>query len=107
MIISGGYNIYEEEVESVMAQHPKVKDVAVIGIPDEKWGEAVKAVVILKPDAQVTEGEIIEFCKNKLASYKKPRSIDFVAEFPRLDSGKLAKQKLRDKYWEGYNLKIS
>ena len=107
MTISGGYNIYEEEVEQAIAEHPMVKEVAVIGVPDDKWGEAVKAVVVLRPNTQATDEEIIEFCKQKLPSYKKPRSVDFSTELPRLSSGKLAKQKLRDKYWQGYRKKIS
>jgi len=107
MTISGGYNIYEEEVEQVIAEHPKVKEVAVIGVPDETWGEAVKAVVVLKPNTQATEEEIKEFCKQKLPSYKKPRSVDFSAGLPRFSSGKLAKQKLRDKYWKGLKKKVS
>jgi acyl-CoA synthetase (AMP-forming)/AMP-acid ligase II len=107
MIISGGYNIYEEEVERVLAEHPRVKEVAVIGVPDEKWGEAVKAIVALSPGAQVREEEIIEFCKESLAGYKKPKSVDFVTALPRLSSGKIAKQQLREKYWEGHEKKIA
>jgi long-chain acyl-CoA synthetase len=107
MIISGGYNIYEEEVERVLAAHPKVKEAAVIGVPDEKWGEAVKAIVSLRPGVEVREEEIIEFCKENLASYKKPRSVDFVAALPRLSSGKVAKQQLREKHWEGHEKKIA
>jgi acyl-CoA synthetase (AMP-forming)/AMP-acid ligase II len=103
IIISGGYNIYEEEVEGVLARHPKVKEVAVIGVPDEKWGEAVKAIVVLRPDVQASEKEIIDFCKENMASYKKPQSVDFVTGLLRLSSGKVAKQKLREKYWEGSN----
>jgi acyl-CoA synthetase (AMP-forming)/AMP-acid ligase II len=74
----------------------------VIAVPDEKWGEAVKAVVILKPGLQATEAEIIDFCKDNLASYKKPQSVDFVSSFPRVGAEKVARNKLREKYWAGF-----
>lgn len=107
IIISGGYNIYEEEVEQVLAVHPKIREVVVIGVPDERWGEAVKAIVVLRPDAEATEEELIDFCKKKLPSYKKPQSIDFLTSLPRASAGKVAKQKLRDKYWQGYEKRIA
>jgi acyl-CoA synthetase (AMP-forming)/AMP-acid ligase II len=106
MIISGGYNIYAEEVERVVAAHPKVQEVAVIAVPDEKWGESVKAVVILKPGIQATAMEIIDFCKDNLASYKKPQSVDFVSSLPRVGADKIAKGKLREKYWAGFERKV-
>jgi acyl-CoA synthetase (AMP-forming)/AMP-acid ligase II len=106
MIISGGYNIYAEEVEQVLAAHPKVQEVAVIAVPDEKWGEAVKAVVILKRGVQATEIEIIDFCKDNLASYKKPQSVDFVSSLPRVGAEKIARNKLREKYWAGFERKV-
>jgi fatty-acyl-CoA synthase len=106
MIISGGYNIYAEEVEQALAAHPKVQEVAVIAVPDEKWGEAVKAVVILKPGVQATEIEIIDFCKDSLASYKKPQSVDFVSSFPRVGAEKVARNKLREKYWAGFERRV-
>lgn len=106
MIISGGYNIYAEEVERVVAAHPKVQEVAVIAVPDNQWGEAVKAVCILKPGTEATEAEIIDFCKDNLASYKKPRSVDFVESMPRIGAEKISREKLREKYWAGFEKKI-
>jgi acyl-CoA synthetase (AMP-forming)/AMP-acid ligase II len=106
MIISGGYNIYAEEVERVIAAHPKIQEVAVIGVPDTKWGEAVKAIVVLKPGAEATESEIIDFCKTNLASYKKPQSVDLVTSLPRSDVGKVAKSRLREKYWDGLERRV-
>jgi acyl-CoA synthetase (AMP-forming)/AMP-acid ligase II len=102
MIISGAENIYSAEIERVLTSHPAVSEAAVIGVPDEKWGEAVKAVVILKEGAEATEEEIIEYCKQNMASYKKPKSIDFVKEFPRNEIGKVLKRELRKLYWKGY-----
>jgi len=104
MIISGGANIYPAEIESVFLAHPKVGDVAVFGIPHEEWGEEVKAVV--EPAPGVAAGpalaaELQAFCADKLAKFKTPKSIDFIAEMPRDPNGKLYKRKLRDPYWEG------
>jgi len=104
MIISGGANIYPSEIEAVLLTHPKVADAAVFGIPDEDWGEQVKAAIEpgpgVIPDAEL-EKEIIAFCLERIAKFKCPRSIDFVAEMPRDPNGKLYKRKLRDPYWEG------
>ncbi len=104
MIISGGVNIYPAEIESALQTHPKVADVAVFGIPHDDWGEEVKAVI--EPIAGVEPGEaltedILAFCKERLAKYKTPRSIDYTDEMPRDPNGKLYKRKLRDPYWEG------
>ena len=99
MIISGGENIYSIEVENVLYMHPKVLEAAVFGIPDEKWGETVKASVVLKADETATEEELIHFCKTHLASYKAPKAIDFLPELPKTGSGKLFKKALRDPYW--------
>ena len=99
MIISGGENIYPREVEEVLAQHPAVREVAVIGTPDPQWGEAVVAVVALVAGDNVSERELIEFCRTRIASYKKPRSIDFVAELPKNNYGKILKRALREPYW--------
>ena len=101
MIISGGENIYPREIEEVIVKHPAVREVAVIGIPDSKWGEAVKAVVSLVEGKSVTEDEIIAFCKDNIAGYKKPKSVDFVGELPKNNYGKILKRELRDKYWRG------
>jgi len=104
MIISGGVNIYPQETESHIVMHPKVHDVAVIGVPDEEMGEAVKAVVVPTPDATPgpeLEAELIQFCRAHIAHYKCPRTIDFVTELPRTETGKMAKRKLRAQYWGG------
>jgi long-chain acyl-CoA synthetase len=98
MVISGGANIYPAEVESVLFNHPAVGDAAVIGVPDEQWGERVKAVI--EPRAEVTEAEIIAFCREHLAHYKCPTSVDFVAKLPRDPSGKIRKRDLREPYWQ-------
>ena len=98
MIISGGVNIYPAEIEEELLLHPSVLDVAVIGVPDAKWGEAIKAVIVLREGKNATEEEIIEYCKEKLAGYKRPKSVDFTKELPRLPSGKLIKRELKEKY---------
>jgi acyl-CoA synthetase (AMP-forming)/AMP-acid ligase II len=102
MIISGGVNIYPQEIENVLALHTEVIDVAIIGVPDPEFGEAVKAVVVpADPDAAdaALAAALIEYCRARLAHYKCPRSVDFVAELPRLPTGKLLKRRLRDRYW--------
>jgi acyl-CoA synthetase (AMP-forming)/AMP-acid ligase II len=101
MIISGGVNIYPAEVEAVLHAHPAVMDAAVIGVPDEEFGESVKAVVQVRPGADVTQEELTAFCGERLAGYKKPRSFDFVDELPRDAAGKLLKRRLRERYWAG------
>lgn len=98
MINSGGENIYSKEVEDVLDEHPKVEEVAVIGVPDEQWGESVKAVVVPKSGEKLTEEEVIDFCKGHLASYKKPKSVDFVDALPRNPFGKVLKRELRERY---------
>ncbi len=97
MIISGGENIYSAEVEVVLLRHPKIQEAAVIGVPDPKWGESVKAVVKLKSDQTASEKEIIDYCRNNIARYKVPKSVDFVTEFPVSSTGKVLKRKLRQK----------
>jgi len=109
MIISGGANIYPAEIENVLIMHPQVADCAVFGVPDEDWGEAIKAVVRLKPDAMTDEqarASITEFLSQRLARMKLPRSIDFLPELPRDPNGKLYKRRLRDPYWEGRERKV-
>ncbi|WP_204164737.1 long-chain-fatty-acid--CoA ligase [Nocardioides daejeonensis] len=101
MIISGGENIYSPEVERVLAEHPAVLEVAVIGVPDDTWGEVVKAIVALKPDTAATEQEIIDFCRDRLAHFKCPRSVDFLELLPRNPSGKILKRELRKEHWDG------
>jgi fatty-acyl-CoA synthase len=99
MIISGGENIYPSEVEGVLAAHPAVQDVAVVGVPDAKWGEAVCAVVVLRPGASATQDGLLAWCRERMAGYKRPRSILFVAEseMPRTATGKIQHRKLRDR----------
>jgi acyl-CoA synthetase (AMP-forming)/AMP-acid ligase II len=106
MIISGGENISSKEVEEVIFRHPAVHEAAVIGVPDEEWGESVKAVVALKPGLKATEQEIIDFCKDFLSSFKKPKSVDFVDELPKNPAGKIHKAGLREIYWRGRERKI-
>jgi len=100
MIITGGEHVYPSEVEEVISRHPKVFDVAVIGVPDDMWGEAVKAVVILKENQTAMPEEIIEWCRGKMAGYKKPKSVDFIPphEMPRTTTGKILHRKLRERY---------
>ncbi len=101
MVISAGVNIYPAEIEEAIHEHPAVLDVAVIGVPNEEWGEELKAVVQLRPGARASADEIIDFCRERLADYKRPRTVDFVAEVPRNPSGKLLKREIRAPYWEG------
>jgi acyl-CoA synthetase (AMP-forming)/AMP-acid ligase II len=98
MIISGGSNVYPREVEELIMQHPAISEACVIGVPDRLWGEAVKAVVVLKPGAQATPKEIIDFAGERMASYKKPKSVDFVTALPKNQYNKILKRELRDRY---------
>jgi acyl-CoA synthetase (AMP-forming)/AMP-acid ligase II len=106
MIISGGFNVYPSEVEQVIWAHPAVQDCAVIGVPDDKWGEAVKAVVELNAGHAVTAEDLIALCKDRLGSVKAPKSIDFVGALPRSTAGKVLKKELRKAYWAGQERKI-
>lgn len=101
MIISGGENVYPTEVECVLAAHPGVEDVAVIGIPDERWGEAVHAAVVLRPGAEIGERELRDWCRERLAGFKLPKRIEFIAQLPRNASGKTDRRALREPFWEG------
>ena len=101
MIISGGSNVYPREVEEVICRHPAVFEVAVIGVPDDRWGETVKALVVPRPGAHVTEAEIVEHCRRGLASYKKPQSVELVEGLPKNAYGKILKRELRERYWAG------
>jgi long-chain acyl-CoA synthetase len=107
MIISGGENIYSQEIEDVLYSHPAVLYAAVIGVPDEKSGEAVKAVLVLKHGMMATESEIIEYCRENLASYKKPKSVEFRDSMPMTGSGKIQKNQIREEYWKGYEKKVN
>ncbi len=101
MIITGGFNVFPNEVEQVLTGHPAVQDCAVIGVPDEKWGEAVKAVVQLKPGGECGDQDLIALCKEQLGSVKAPKSTDFTDNLPRSAAGKVLKTELRKPYWEG------
>ena len=107
LIISGGFNIFPFEVESALMEHPSVQDCAVIGVPDDKWGEAVKACVQLKPGANVGADELIAYCKDKIGSMKAPKSVDFVPNLPRSPVGKVLKRDLRAPYWQGRGRAVS
>ena len=106
MIISGGFNVYPGEVEQVLWSHPAVQDCAVIGVPDDKWGEAVKAVVELNAGHSATAEELIALCKEKLGSVKAPKTVDFIAALPRSAAGKVLKKDLRQTYWAGQERRI-
>ncbi len=107
MIISGGENIYSQEVEDVLYSHPAVLYAAVIGVPDEKWGESVKAILVLRNGMKATAEEIMEHCKVNLAGYKKPKSIEFRDSLPMTGSGKIQKNIIREPYWKGYEKKVN
>jgi long-chain acyl-CoA synthetase len=107
MIITGGENVYPAEVENVLMSHPAVTDVGVIGVPDDKWGEAVKAVVVRSPGVDVTEAELVTYARDRLAHYKVPRSIDWADALPRTPTGKILKRDLRAPYWEGRERQVS
>jgi len=107
MIVSGAENVYPREIEDVLLTHPSVVDTAVIGVPSEQWGESPLAFVVLKPGAEVAVDELIEFCRDKLAGYKRPRAVEVVAEIPRNASGKILKSALREPYWAGHKRGVS
>lgn len=106
LIKSGGATVSPREVEELIHLHPAVQETAVIGVPDEEWGEAVKALVVRREGSSVTEDELIAFCKDRLASFKKPRSVDFVSELPKSANGKVLRRELRERYWQGRSRKI-
>jgi acyl-CoA synthetase (AMP-forming)/AMP-acid ligase II len=107
MIISGGENIYSWEVEEALRHHPAVAEAAVIAVPDSEWGEAVKACVVVRDGMAASEDELIAHCRARIASYKKPRSVEFVAELPRLFNGKVNKKALREPYWASHARQVS
>jgi fatty-acyl-CoA synthase len=105
IIVSGGENISSLDIEKTLAAHPGVYEVAVVPVPDDKWGEVPKALVVLKPGAQATEQELLEFCRARIAHYKVPRSVEFLATLPRTGTGKVLKRDLRTKYWGGETIR--
>ena len=107
MIVSGGENVYPAEVENALASHPAIAEVAVIGVPHERWGESVKAIVVKRPGVEVTSPEIISFAKERLAGYKCPTSVDFIDVLPRNPSGKVLKKDLREPYWAGMARRVN
>jgi acyl-CoA synthetase (AMP-forming)/AMP-acid ligase II len=107
MIVSGGENVYPRVVEDVLFEHPAVADAAVIGVPDPRWGETVKAVVVLRPGARATEDDVIEFCRGRLGGFERPRSVDFVDTLPRNPTGKVLKRLLRERYWTGHARRVA
>ena len=107
MLVSGGFNVYPREVETVIAQHPAVYEVCVVGVPDDHWGEAVKAVVVLRQGAQASADELIRFCEGRLAGFKRPRSVDFTAQLPKNSNGKLSRKDVREPYWRGRERKVN
>jgi acyl-CoA synthetase (AMP-forming)/AMP-acid ligase II len=106
VVITGGLNVYPAEVEAAIAGHPAIQDVAVIGVPDEHWGESVKAVVVLKAGAQADEAELVTYCGDRLAGYKKPRSFEFVESLPIGSTGKVLKRELAAQYWAGRDRRV-
>jgi fatty-acyl-CoA synthase len=101
VIISGGENISSVEVEAMLFEHPAVLEAAVVGIPDSRWGEVPKALVVLKPGQQADEQELIGFCRDRMAHFKAPKSVEFVDELPKTATGKVQKFALRDRHWQG------
>ncbi len=107
MVVSGGFNIFPFEIEQVLMKHPAVQDCAVIGVPDEKWGEAVKAVVLLAPGAKANEEELIAFAKTELGGMKAPKSVEFWPDLPRSAVGKVLKREIRARFWAGRERAVS
>ncbi len=107
MIISGGENVYSVEVENALMGHTAVLEAAVIGVPHKEWGEAVTAVVVLKPKASATEAELREFCKQRIAGYKVPKTVKFIEALPKSGAGKIMKKNLREIYWQGIERRVS
>lgn len=107
MIVSGGENVYPAEVESAIYGHPAIQEVAVIGVPDEKWGEAVKAIVVLKPGQNATADDIIAFARTRIAGFKVPKSVDFAPVLPRNPTGKVLRRMLREPYWAGRERQVN
>jgi acyl-CoA synthetase (AMP-forming)/AMP-acid ligase II len=106
MIVSGAENVYPAEVENALMGHPALADVAVIGVPDDRWGEAVKAIVVLKPGAALDPSDILEFARRRIAGYKVPKSIDVIEVLPRNASGKVLRRELREPYWQGHARRV-
>jgi acyl-CoA synthetase (AMP-forming)/AMP-acid ligase II len=106
MIITGGMNVYPREVEELIFKHPAVLEVVAIGVPHDKWGESIKAVIVLKEGMDADEAEIIAFCKGEIADYKVPKSVDFVKSLPKGGSEKILRKEVKEKYWKGFERKV-
>ena len=106
MIITGGNNVYPREVEEIIVRHPAVANVCVVGIPDPYWGEAVHAVVVREPGAALAAEELIAFCGQHLAGYKKPKAVDFVDSLPVSGYGKILRREVREQYWKDQDVRI-
>jgi long-chain acyl-CoA synthetase len=98
--------VWPSEVENILYQHPAVLETAVVAVPDEKWGEAIKAVVVLKAGAAAAAAEIIAFCKERVARYKAPKSVDFVEDLPKNSAGKILRKQVREPYWKGQTRRV-
>ncbi len=107
LIVAGGENVCPAEIENALMAHPEIADVAVIGVPHEKWGETVKAIITPAADADPTEAALIAYCRENLAHYKCPTSVERMAEIPRNPSGKILKTELRKPYWEGHERMVN
>lgn len=107
MIISGGFNVYPTEIEQALYRHPAIYEACVIGVPDENWGEAIKAVVVLRDDRKASAEELIEHCRGLLADFKKPRSVEFVSELPKNGNGKMARKDVKERYWRGQQRRVA
>lgn len=101
MIVTGGFNVFPGQIEQIVFTHPAVQDCAVVGVPDDKWGEAVKAVVLLRPGAQATEEDIIRLCKDSLGGVQSPKSVEFWPDLPRSPVGKVLRREVRAHFWKG------
>src|SRR5246127_3236901 len=107
MIVTGGENVYPAEVENALFGHPAIADAAVIGVPDDAWGESVKAIVVLKPGAPRDAADIIAWARTRIANFKAPKSVDFVDAIPRNAAGKMLKRELRERYWKGRDRRVN
>lgn len=107
MIITGGFNVYPSEIEKILYRHPAVMEACAIGVPDDKWGEAIKALVVLKKGHAATEEEIMGHCRESLSAYKKPQSVDFVTELPKNPNGKIARRSVRERFWAGKERRVN
>ena len=107
MIVSGGVNVYPREIEEVLLRHPAVAEVAVFGVPDDYWGEAIRATVALRAGQQATEDDLLGFCRESLSRFKVPKAIGFVDSLPKNAAGKILRRDLREPFWSGRETRVS